>query len=166
MIAGTTIKIEGPNGPKGQYTTFAQGTFSYQELNWGFYRTPYHLITPSKTSDLLNGVSTFDLIQIHKHILNIKTFDSPYQYIAADINRSGTITTLDLIQLRKVILGIDANNSSWRFINVDHIFQDPRDPLKAYLPETIRLGPLKGIRNVTFIGIKIGDLNNSADPSK
>ena len=128
---------------------------------------PYLLITPSKNSDPLNGVSTFDLIQIQRHILNIKTFDSPYQYIAADINRSGTVTTLDLIQLRKVILGIDtnfANNSSWRFINVDHIFQDPANPLKEYLPEVIRIGPLNGIRNVEFIGIKIGDLNNSAIP--
>lgn len=128
---------------------------------------PYLLITPSKSSDPLNGVSTFDLIQIQKHILNIKTFDSPYQYIAADINRSGAVTTLDLIQLRKVILGIDtnfANNSSWRFINVDHIFQDPANPLKEYLPETIRIGPLYRTRNVEFIGIKIGDLNNSAIP--
>lgn len=126
---------------------------------------PYHLITPSKSSDPLNGVSTFDLIQIQKHILNIKTFDSPYQYIAADINRSGAITTLDLIQLRKVILGIDANfanNGSWRFINADHIFQNPNDPLKEYLPETIRLGLLYNRHNVEFIGIKIGDLNNSA----
>jgi hypothetical protein len=126
---------------------------------------PYILITPSKSSDPLNGVSTFDLIQIQRHILNIKTFDSPYQYIAADINRSGAVTTLDLIQLRKVILGIDANfanNSSWRFINADHIFQDPTNPLKEYLPETIRIGPLYRIRNAEFIGIKIGDLNGSA----
>lgn len=168
-ISGTNVKIDDLDGAPVNYTTFAEGTFSYHEWFWGWPRSPYYLITPTKTSDPLNGVSTFDLIQIHKHILNIKTFDSPYQYIAADINRSGTITTLDLIQLRKVILGIDANfanNSSWRFINADHVFQDPRDPLKAYLPETIRLGPLYGIRNVTFIGIKIGDLNNSVDPSK
>ncbi len=168
-ISGTNVKIDDLDGATGNYTTFAEGTFSYHEWFLGWPRSPYYLITPSKTTDPLNGVSTFDLIQIHRHILNIKTFDSPYQYIAADINRSGTITTLDLIQLRKVILGIDANfanNSSWRFIAVDHIFQNPTDPLREYWPETIRIGPLNGIRNVAFIGIKIGDLNNSANPSK
>ncbi len=163
LISGVKVSILSADQPLVEQTTSSTNSFFNYSWSW----VPYHLITPSKTSDPLNGVSTFDLIQIQKHILNIKPFDSPYQYIAADVNRSGAVTTLDLIQLRKVILGIDtnfANNSSWRFINVDHIFQDPRDPLKAYLPETIRLGPLKGIRNVTFIGIKIGDLNNSAIP--
>ncbi len=157
LILGVKVNLLSPNRPLVE-----------QMSPFFYYATqgaPYLLITPTKTTDPLNGVSTFDLIQIHRHILNIKTFDSPYQYIAADINRSGTITTLDLIQLRKVILGIDANfanNSSWRFINADHIFQDPNDPLKEYLPETIRIGLLYNRHNVEFIGIKIGDLNNSA----
>lgn len=166
LMAGVNVKIERSKESTIEVSTSAQtGLFGFWEFLW--VNPPYYFITPSKASDPLNGVSTFDLIQIQRHILNIKTFDSPYQYIAADINRSGSITTLDLIQLRKVILGIDtnfANNSSWRFVNVDHIFQHPTDPLKKYLPETIRIGPLNGIRNVEFIGIKIGDLNNSADP--
>lgn len=168
LMADVKVKIERSKESTFELSTSAQtGSFDFREFFW--LRPAYYNITPSKTSDPLNGVSTFDLIQIQRHILNIKTFDSPYQYIAADINRSGTITTLDLIQLRKVILGIDANfanNSSWRFIAVDHIFQNPTDPLREYWPETIRIGPLNGIRNVAFIGIKIGDLNNSANPSK
>lgn len=166
LIADVKVKIERPEEGTIETSTSAQtGSFDFREFFW--LNPAYYSITPIKISDPLNGVSTFDLIQIQRHILNIKTFDSPYQYIAADINRSGAITTLDLIQLRKVILGIDtnfANNSSWRFINVDHIFQHPSDPLKEYLPETIRIGPLNGIRNAEFIGIKIGDLNNSAIP--
>ncbi len=166
LIADVKVKIERPEEGTIETSTSAQtGSFDFREFFW--LNPSYYNITLSKTTDPLNGVSTFDLIQIQKHILNIKIFDSPYQYIAADINRSGAVTTLDLIQLRKVILGIDtnfANNSSWRFIDVDHIFQHPSDPLKEYLPETIRLGPLNGIRNVEFIGVKIGDLNNSAIP--
>ena len=161
LIPGAKVNLLSPDQPLVEQTTSSTNSFYYYVQRGA----PYHLITPSKTSDPLNGVSTFDLIQIQRHILNIKTFDSPYQYIAADINRSRTITTLDLIQLRKVILGIDANfanNSSWRFINIDHIFQNPTNPLNEYLPETIRLGPIYGIRNVEFIGIKIGDLNGSA----
>lgn len=164
FITDVKVKIERPEEGTIETSTSAQtGSFDFREFFW--LNPAYYNITPSKTTDPLNGVSTFDLIQIQKHILNIKIFDSPYQYIAADINRSGAVTTLDLIQLRKVILGIDANftnNSSWRFIDVNHIFQNPTDPLKEYLPEKIRLGPLNGIRNVEFIGIKIGDLNGSA----
>lgn len=166
LMAGVKVKIERPEESSIEISTSAPtGLFGFWEYLWEY--PAHYLIIPSKSSDPLNGVSTFDLIQIQRHILNIKPFNSPYQYIAADINRSGAVTTLDLIQLRKVILGIDtnfANNSSWRFINADHIFQDSSNPLKEYLPETIRLDRLNGIRNVEFIGIKIGDLNNSAIP--
>jgi len=164
-ITGGMIKIDGTNGFTRAIGTSDDGIFNHQEFFDSGYRSNYYIITPSKTSDPLNGVSTFDLIQIQKHILNLKTFDSPFQYIAADVNRSGTVSTLDVIQLRKLILGIDANfsnNSSWRFVDANHIFRDPNDPLKTYLPEKIRVGPLDGPRNVAFIGIKIGDVNFSA----
>lgn len=166
-ISGGMVKIDGDDEILGNLNVSNNGTFAYQNYPWGVPRSDYYLVTPSKNNDPLNGVSTFDLIQIQKHILNLKPFDSPFQYIAADVNRSGTISTLDIIQLRKLILGIDANfsnNSSWRFINAKHIFPDPNDPLKTYLPEKIRVGPLNGIHDVAFIGIKIGDVNFSANP--
>jgi len=69
--------------------------------------------------DPANGVSTFDVIQIQRHILNVALFTSPFQKIAADVNNSGTITTLDVILIRKLILGIISEFSevdSWRFV--------------------------------------------------
>ena len=51
-------------------------------------------------------------------------------------------------------------------MDANHIFRDPNDPLKTYLPEKIRVGPLNGPRNVAFIGIKIGDVNFSAASNK
>lgn len=165
-IIGTMIKVNGSNDDSsGDLRILADGTFSYHAYTWGWVLSDYYFVIPTKQSDPLNGVSTFDLIQIQKHILNLKPFDSPFQYIAADVNRSGTVSTLDVIQLRKLILGIDANfsnNSSWRFVDANHIFRDPNDPLKTYLPEKIRVGPLNGPRQVGFIGIKIGDVNFSA----
>lgn len=64
------------------------------------------------------NVSTFDLIVMQQHILGVTPFDSPYKYIAADVNNSGTITTLDQISIRKVILGISSQYpvGSWRYI--------------------------------------------------
>lgn len=67
----------------------------------------------------VNGVTTWDLILITRHILNIQLFHSPYQYIAADVNNSGTVTTLDQIRIRRLILGLISefgNVDSWRFV--------------------------------------------------
>jgi len=72
-----------------------------------------YTIRPLKNDDVLNGVSTFDLVLISKHILGITKFDTPYKYIAADINKSGTITAFDLVQLRQLILNIRKNYSQF-----------------------------------------------------
>jgi len=58
-------------------------------------------IRPEKDDAYLNGVSTFDLVLIQKHILGTESLDSPYKRIAADANNSHNITALDLIELRK-----------------------------------------------------------------
>ncbi len=70
-------------------------------------------------NDPLNGVSTFDLVRINKHILGVELFENPFQYIAADVNNSATITTLDIIEIKKLILGITAElpgDISWRYV--------------------------------------------------
>jgi len=113
-----------------------------------------------------NGVTTFDLVTISKHILNINTLDSPYKMIAADANNSGTITTLDLVQIRKLILFIDnefSNNTSWRFVDGAYNFPNASNPWAEVFPEVIN------INNVTadqlsnnFVAVKIGDVNGSA----
>jgi hypothetical protein len=59
-----------------------------------------------KDNDPLNGVSTFDLVLINKHILGLEPLNSPYKMIAADANNSRSITTFDIVELRKLILGI------------------------------------------------------------
>jgi hypothetical protein len=56
-------------------------------------------------------VGLFDLIDIQKHILGVAPLSSPYHYLAADVNNSGSITALDQIKIRKVILGIDSDFS-------------------------------------------------------
>lgn len=74
-----------------------------------------------KDNDPLNGVSTFDLVLINRHILGIEPLDG-FKMLAGDVNMSGSITTFDIVELRKLILGIDTdlpNSNSWRFIDKD-----------------------------------------------
>lgn len=139
------------------------GLFShYVRLRNGFDHTYY---IPEKTDDTANGVTTFDLLQIQRHILGKQVFSTPFQYIAADINQSGNISTLDIIQLRKVILNLETkfpNNTSWRFIDAAHVFHQPEEALTKYLPNRVLIKIPATSRRIDFIAVKIGDLNNSA----
>ena len=129
---------------------------------------PYTL-APSRNDNPLNGVTTFDLVLISKHILGLEPFESPFKMIAADANRSGSITTFDIVQLRKLILGIDTalvNNTSWRFVPAGHVFNNPLNPFQAPFPETLAVQVLSDpLANLNFTGIKIGDVNASAVPN-
>ncbi|HMX38961.1 MAG TPA: hypothetical protein PKD78_01495, partial [Saprospiraceae bacterium] len=114
----------------------------------------------------LNGVSTYDLVLISRHILGLEPISSPYRIIAADGNRSGSITTYDIVVLRRLILGIDtliANNSSWRFVPKNFVFPDTANPFKTSFPEKLTLDlQTAAVSDADFIGIKVGDLNASA----
>jgi len=128
----------------------------------------YH-IRPYNNANWFNGVSTFDLVLISKHILGILPLTSPYKMIAADANRSGSVTTFDIVQLRKLILGIYDNVpgvTSWRFIPSDFTFSNPNNPFFGGFPEEIVLPGLQSDQlNNHFIGIKVGDMNNSTNPA-
>lgn len=122
-------------------------------------------ITPYKNDDPLNGVTTSDIIQLQKHILKIKLLDSPYKIIAGDIDNNKKITASDISNLRKLILG-ETNgfekNTSWKCIDKNYIFDNPDNPLIEDYPMSKVVENINGNINANFIGIKIGDLNNTA----
>lgn len=118
----------------------------------------------SKEDGVANGVSTVDLILATKHILGAKLLDSPYKIIAADVDRSNSISVIDLVRLRKVILSIYTsfpNNTAWRFIPKDFKFTDSTNPFLDALPDDMSFDFLGGDLNQNFIAIKVGDLNGS-----
>ena len=143
-------------------TTGNTGNYTFEDLILGNDYT----ITPLKDVNHKNGVSTFDLVLISKHILGINPLGSPYKLIAADVNNSSSVTTLDLIQLRKLILSINTeftNNTSWRFIDASFEFEDVTNPWLTQFPEVRNINDLpSAILDADFIAVKIGDVNNSA----
>jgi hypothetical protein len=123
-------------------------------------------IIPEKDDQYINGVSTYDLVLISRHILGITPLNSPYKMIAADVNRSGSITTLDIVALRKLILGVHAtfpNNLSWRFVDAAYTFPNPSNPFSTPFPEqqTLPNGIPAGT-NYHFVAVKTGDVDGSA----
>jgi hypothetical protein len=128
-----------------------------------------YLLSPGKNDQPLNGVSTYDLVLISKHILGLQPLGSPYKIIAADANKNGSVTTSDIVELRKLILGVFdtfPHNQSWRFVDQSYIFPNPNNPFTAAFPEKIEgvyLTPIDSVYN--FVAIKIGDVNGSAIPN-
>ncbi|MEO6037358.1 MAG: T9SS type A sorting domain-containing protein [Saprospiraceae bacterium] len=123
-------------------------------------------ITPSKDTNPLNGVSTYDLVLISRHILGLEPLGSPYKMIAADVNKSGSITTFDIVELRKLILGYYQelpNNTSWRFVDQAFVFPNQNNPFQTVFPENKTLINIQqNMLALNFVGIKIGDVNCNA----
>lgn len=123
-------------------------------------------VTPMKVDDVRNGVSTFDLALISKHVLNVQPLNSPYKLIAADANNSGSVSTLDLVAIRKVILFVSnefPNNTSWRFVDKGHIFTNPQSPWADNFQEVKNFNNIVGVNTADFVGIKVGDVSGDVD---
>lgn len=126
-------------------------------------------ITPSRKINVTNGLTTYDLVLIQKHILGIQPLGSPYKLIAADANYDGAVTTADVVLLRKLLLGIIQelpSQQSWRFVPSQYVFPNPANPFAPPIPEkhAISETTFPVPNHVWFIGVKIGDVNASASP--
>jgi len=126
----------------------------------------YTLTPNAQELSALNGVTTYDLVLISKHILGLTPLQTPYQMIAADANKSGSITTLDITELRKLILDMYEtlpNNNSWRFVDKSFEFPNVYNPFATVFPEQISAQDNQSNRMAEdFVSIKIGDINGTA----
>ncbi len=170
MVAGRIVDGNGENvqsvsiavngADQKNMTTAADGHYQFVLPMGGDYT-----VTPQKDMNPLNGVSTFDLVLISKHILGITQFDTPYKYIAADVNKSGSITAFDMVQLRQLILNITSefpNNDSWRFVEGGYTFTSA-NPAAESFNEFMSINDLSAdMPNMDFTAVKIGDVNGTA----
>jgi len=142
-------------------TTAADGSYEFRDVppNTTYEITP---IPPAESSNLLSGITTYDLVIIRKHILGIEVFENPYQTIAADANNDNRVSVLDLVDLTRIILGITSalpNNQSWRFIDNTEVTEEELDPFA--FSESIIVSELNtNATNINFLGVKIGDVSS------
>ena len=158
FIEGVKVQVSGLSGDK-IVNTRNDGLFKFSGLDNGEDYT----IFPELNKNPLNGVSTFDLLLIQKHVLNTKKIENPYELIAADVNKSGSISIIDMLQLRKIILGVDKEfkeNKSWRFVDANFTFKKEASPYQ--FPEIVNINDLNGTAEAHFYGVKIGDINGNA----
>ncbi|MFK8008923.1 MAG: proprotein convertase P-domain-containing protein [Saprospiraceae bacterium] len=131
---------------------------------------------------LNNGdVNSSDLFFIQQHIVNNIPFTSIYDYVAADVNQSQSITTLDLVLIQDVIVNpeispvpssvIDAYNP-WRFIKKEdaELLLDPYDlnpaialpaqPMAPPVPSANRVynPAVLPMTDVDWVAVKVGQI--------
>jgi len=141
-----------------------------------------YVVTPTiDTSKYIDtcGVTEVDVARIREHLLGTDPLDFPYEFIAADANQDGEISTgEDLFLIGKAILGgsiPDPENCDtltcdsipaylgWEFIPVEEYLS--LDDTSLTQPEILAAGNSDTLLNlnfspsVSFIGIKIGDVN-------
>ena len=167
-IKGVEIKLHAPGHVFPTYITNEDGRYLYGNLV-----SPDGIkIMPSKNDFHKNGVTTLDLVKIQKHLLGRENIESPYQLLAADANNSQSVSAIDLVELRKLILGIYTDlpaTDSWRFVRKDYVFENPEYPWEEMSQpfnevETITVQVFEDIDSLDFYGIKIGDVNYTANP--
>jgi hypothetical protein len=143
-------------------TTTTSGNYSFNSL----LRGNNYSIRALRDDAPLNGVTTFDLALMSKHILGIAPLSTPYKIIAADINRDGDVTAVDILQTRRMILRLQTlfpnNTTSWRFIDRRYTFNDPTDPLAEDFPEVVNVANAPLATQADFVGLKVGDVSGNA----
>lgn len=158
VLEGAMVEV---NGGAWSQMTGANGLFQFEVPFGGDYS-----IAPVLDENPANGVTTYDMVLIQRHILGVNLLNTPYKVIAADANRSGSVSTLDLVAIRKVILqvtGAFPNNTSWRFVDASHVFPSIVNPWQTPFSEVLSYNNLiADAPNADFIAIKTGDVNGSA----
>jgi len=161
-VEQANVELNGTPNVNMTFPTSDNGAFNFANVPMGANIT----VTPTKDDNPLNGVTTYDLVLVSKHILGLEPLNTPYKMIAADANRSGSITTFDIVEFRKLILGIYnelPNNTSWRFVDKSYTFPNPSNPFQSAIPENVSIGSLSADMMINnFEGVKIGDVNGTA----
>lgn len=159
-LGNVTISARGTALFEHQFTTDESGIFEF-DLPRGIG----YAISLDKEDMARNGLSVFDIIMVTKHILNETPLSSPYDFIAADVNQSGSVSTFDVVVMRRIILGLEdafPNNKSWRFINASYRFGS-ENPAGEDFEETLLIDDFQNdLTELDFVAVKLGDLNNSA----
>jgi hypothetical protein len=158
-INNTELRLSSTQDPRSILSN-SEGTYYFNNLTQGVD----YVVSCKKRDDWLNGISTLDLVHIQRHILGVSKINSPYNLVAADVNNDRRITASDLVVLRKAILGVIEDfpdNDSWRYIDIASPIANPEYPWP--LIETIFVtASVNPVLDKNFMGIKIGDVNNSA----
>jgi len=159
------LSMEGNEGAIATTYTNANGEYAFNNLD---ENSNYTMKTDIDTKYVF-GVTTLDIVLIQKHLLGVKKFKKPYQFIAADVNNSKTVSANDILRIRKLILGETPNfgatsADSWVFTEDNDDIKNNINILSTWNKHDFEITPESFGKSNNLVGIKIGDVNcNSAN---
>jgi hypothetical protein len=107
---------------------------------------------------------------MQRHILNTTKINNVYKLIAADVNGDKLVNATDVLRIKRLILGTDTTFTKgsgvnkldrlWEFVDSAYVFPDTTNPFP--FKDSISFTNLTSNKtNQTFIGVKLGDVNDS-----
>ena len=146
-----------------EVATGDDGRFAFTGLEEGYDYT----IDPSLTSygGHGQGISTYDLVLLTRHILGVAAIPSDYALLAGDANGDREISVQDIIVIRRLILGLDLayrHSPPYRFVPASFRFPVSGNPWATVYPEVVNVNNLFGaIRTADFVAIMVGDVSGN-----
>jgi hypothetical protein len=140
--------------------TDATGAFSFANMP---LNTPVN-VRVSRTTNPVNGVDAVDILLMRRHILGTKPITSKASLFAADVDGSQEIDAVDMLLMRRLILGTRdyLPVASWRFMPA-FVLNSPDFPFNTVIPDIFEVTFTAATNNFDFIGVKMGDVDNTAD---
>lgn len=160
-----TAQVDLAGSKTSSVVTTSNGNYSFSDLS----SNGNYTITVSKNINAGNGIDIFDLADLQDHILTRKLITDPYKLLAADLNRDGSIDIFDLTDLQDIILtriSSFKNNTSWIFVPTNEALDANKVYNRTFRTKHEISNPVSSQSNLDFYGIKIGDLDQTADAQK
>jgi subtilisin-like proprotein convertase family protein len=167
-VGMVTVDLDKTNAPLAnqEQVTLADGQFEFEVFSSGNYK-----LTPVKNIFWKNGVNIDDVVKMQQHAVGGVLLNSAYKKIAADANNDGLITTFDAVITNNFVLNFISGatpppNQSWRFVDAKQVLVNAPNALVPAFNEMINFtGLITDTLNNDFIGVKIGDLTEDANPA-
>jgi|GEM_PF-2677627 len=132
--------------------TDQNGFYEFENLFPGDF-----MICPERENDD-PGVTVSDVVKIRRHLVLLEPFDTPYKYVAADVNESDYVSVADIIKIRRYLAGLEPLPSgNWSF--VDSSFSITNENWTD-APECIEFSIWNtDLADSSFIGVRMGDVD-------
>jgi hypothetical protein len=156
MLEGVAVTLTGGNAMDATTMTDANGNFDFVNLPLG---NDYTIQPAFGAAPNMRNIKTSDLTYMIGRILGTLEFDSPYDFVAADVTRDMDLNIFDVIATSQLILGIQTEfaGGNWVFVSNEAIIP-MSNPYGAAFPEVFNVNDLDGdLRNIGFVGVELGN---------
>jgi len=160
-LEGVAVTLTGANGMDEMSMTNVGGDFEFTGLALG---GDYTIQPAFDRAFEASEVKSSDVVAMIGMILGTTTFDSPYDFIAADVNRDMELNVFDAIATTQRILGLEESfeGGNWVFVTEEATIS-MTNPYGAAFPEVYNVNDLEGsLRDVSFVAVRLGDVRNAA----